>query len=74
MDDWNWWMDRLSKTMPEQMVARGNGGVVGDMDAIRDWVRGHSEIGTQHIILTMRSPYPLESLTTFARKIMPEFR
>ena len=74
MDDWNWWMDLLSKTMPEQMKARGVGGVVGDMDTIRDWVRGQAEVGTQHIIFTMRAPYPLESLTTFARKVMPEFR
>ena len=74
MDDWNWWMDHLSKTMPEQMKARSSGAVVGDMDTIRDWVRGHTEVGTQHIIFTMRSPYPLESLRTFARKIMPEFR
>ena len=74
MDDWNQWMDHLSRTMPEQMQARGVGGVVGDMDAIRDWVRGQAEVGTQHIIFTMRSPYPLESLRTFARKIMPEFR
>ena len=74
MDDWAMYMDRLSKTMPEQMKARSSGAVVGDMDTIRDWVRGHTEVGTQHIIFTMRSPYPLESLRTFARKIMPEFR
>ena len=74
MDDWSMYMDRLSKTMPEQMKARSSGAVVGDMDTIRDWVRGHTEVGTQHIIFTMRSPYPLESLRTFARKIMPEFR
>lgn len=74
MDDWNRWMDHLAETMPDQRKSRGEGGVVGDMDAIRDWVRGHVEVGTQQVIFTMRSPYPLESLRTFAKKVMPEFR
>ena len=40
MDDWNRWMDRLAETMPDQRKSRGEGGVVGDMDDIRDWVKG----------------------------------
>ena len=60
--------------MPKQVQAKIDGAVVGDMDNIKDWIRGHAEVGTQHIIFTMRAPYPLDSLRTLAKTIVPQFK
>lgn len=74
MADWDDYIKTLKITMPSQAQAKIDGAVVGNMDNIRDWIRGHAEAGTQHIIFTMRAPYPLDSLRTLAKTIVPQFK
>ncbi|MCH7997422.1 MAG: LLM class F420-dependent oxidoreductase [Chloroflexi bacterium] len=74
IDEWNEYMKRLSVTMPDAAEAKKATAVVGDMDVIEEWVRGQVEVGAQHVIFTLRSPYPFDSLREFARKVMPKFK
>ena len=67
-------MKRLSVTMPDAAEAKRATAVVGDMDVMEEWVRGQVEVGAQHVILILRSPYPFDSLREFARKVMPKFK
>ena len=74
IDWWNGYMKRLSVIMPEEAETKKATAVVGDMDVIEEWVRGQVEVGAQHLILTLRSPYPFDSLRAFAQKVMPKFK
>ncbi|MFQ5873285.1 MAG: LLM class F420-dependent oxidoreductase [Dehalococcoidia bacterium] len=74
LDEWNRYLEHLATTMPDQVEARKRSAVVGDMDTIKEWVRGQVEVGAEHIIFTLRSPYPFDSLRAFSREVMPAFK
>ena len=71
---WDRYLEHLAVTAPD-ILKRGQAeGMVGDMDDMRDWVRQRVDIGVEHIILNLHTPYSLESLENFSREVMPEFR
>ena len=71
---WDKYLEQLAITAPD-ILKRGQAeGMVGDMDDMREWVRQRVDIGVDHIILNLHTPYSLESLESFSREVMPEFR
>jgi F420-dependent oxidoreductase-like protein len=71
---WDRYLEHLAATAPD-ILKRGQAeGMVGDMDDMREWVQQRVDIGVDHIILNLHTPYSLESLESFSREVMPEFR
>jgi alkanesulfonate monooxygenase SsuD/methylene tetrahydromethanopterin reductase-like flavin-dependent oxidoreductase (luciferase family) len=62
---------RQRNTTPDQVRQRT---LVGTPDDVANQVLGLAEQGVDHIILSIRSPYPTDELSLFAREVIPRVR
>jgi alkanesulfonate monooxygenase SsuD/methylene tetrahydromethanopterin reductase-like flavin-dependent oxidoreductase (luciferase family) len=62
---------RQRNTTPDQVRQRT---LVGTPDDVANQVLGLAEQSVDHIILSIRSPYPTDDLSLFAREVIPRVR
>lgn len=62
---------RARNTTPDQVRGRT---LVGTPDDVAGQLLGLAEQGVDHVILSVRAPYPHDDLTLFAREVIPRVR
>lgn len=62
---------RQRSTTPEEMRKRT---LAGTPDEVASQVLGLAEQGVDHLILSLRAPYPLDDLSLFGREVIPAVR
>ena len=74
MAPWNQYIDNLRKTNPAGAEDMARMTVEGTEQSLMDFTRTQVDLGMDHIMFSMRSPYPFDILNTFSQQVMPEFR
>ena len=73
-DEWNKYLEHLAATAPN-LLERGHGqGMIGNAEAMKEWIQARADLGIDHVVLNFRAPYPLETLRDFSQQVMPHFR
>ena len=74
MASWNQYIERMYKTDPAGAEDMARMTVEGTEQSLRSFTRTQVDLGMQHIMFSMRSPYPFDILKTFSEQVIPEFK